>query len=96
MLGVQSARLRNGAFDWSLARDIATPTLWTERYHFPTWGDYLRQRSLATEGDHRLYRAVGVFREGPEANIRRKLERPAGAFDRYDEPLLGIFPPDRV
>ena len=37
MLRLQRARLRNGAFEWSLSRDIADPALWTERYHFPTW-----------------------------------------------------------
>ena len=31
MRGVQKARLRNGGFAWSLARDIADPAGWTER-----------------------------------------------------------------
>ena len=44
MLKLQRARQRNGAFDWSLSRDIADPAVWTERYLCPTWGDYLRLR----------------------------------------------------
>ncbi|MBL4826876.1 MAG: MFS transporter [Spongiibacteraceae bacterium] len=36
MLEVQRVRLRNGGFNWSIARDIGDPALWTERYHFPT------------------------------------------------------------
>ena len=32
MQKLQRARKRNGAFDWSLSRDIADPSLWTERY----------------------------------------------------------------
>src|SRR4029079_16062845 len=43
MQEVQLSRQRNGAYGWSIARDIADPELWTERYHCPTWLDYLRQ-----------------------------------------------------
>src|SRR5438874_4191057 len=42
MQEVQLSRQRNGAYGWSIARDIADPELWTERYHCPTWLDYLR------------------------------------------------------
>lgn len=93
MIPVENARQRNGAFDWSLSRDIAAPEIWTERYQYPTWGDYLRQRTRATEADYRHYRAVSGFRFGPESHIRRKLERPAGALEHYDEPRLDIMPP---
>ncbi|MCD1108379.1 MFS transporter, partial [Cutibacterium acnes] len=36
MQDVQLSRQRNGAYGWSIARDIADPELWTERYHCPT------------------------------------------------------------
>ena len=36
MQQVQHSRQRNGAYGWSIARDIADPELWTERYHCPT------------------------------------------------------------
>ena len=39
MQEVQLSRQRNGAYGWSIARDIADPELWTERYHCPTWLD---------------------------------------------------------
>ncbi|MDX2273993.1 MAG: MFS transporter [Hyphomonadaceae bacterium] len=93
MINVENARQRNGAFDWSLARDIANPTLWTERYQFPTWGDYLRQRARSTEADYRFYSAAAAFRAGDETSIRRKLERPAGALERFDERRDEIVPP---
>ncbi len=32
MQEVQLSRQRNGAYGWSIARDIADPELWTERY----------------------------------------------------------------
>jgi hypothetical protein len=35
MLKVRSARSRNGAFAWSLARDISAPELWVERFTCP-------------------------------------------------------------
>src|SRR5207249_3916049 len=49
MQEVQLSRQRNGAYGWSIARDIADPELWTERYHCPTWLDYLRQRNRRSE-----------------------------------------------
>jgi MFS family permease len=49
MQDVQLSRQRNGAYGWSVARDIADPELWTERYHCPTWLDFLRQRNRATQ-----------------------------------------------
>lgn len=50
---VQLVRQRNGAFGWSIARDIADPELWTERYHCPTWHDYLRHRNRSTRSARR-------------------------------------------
>src|SRR5262249_33407809 len=49
MQDVQLSRQRNGAYGWSIARDIADPELWTERYHCPTWLDYLLQRNRSTQ-----------------------------------------------
>ncbi|WP_247410974.1 MFS transporter [Bradyrhizobium sp. 150] len=42
MQDVQLSRQLNGAYGWSIARDTADTELWTERYHCPTWLDYLR------------------------------------------------------
>ena len=41
MQHVQLSRQRSGAYGWSIARDLADPEPWTERYHCPTWHDYL-------------------------------------------------------
>jgi MFS family permease len=80
MLRLQRTRLRNGAFDWSLSRDIADPELWTERFHFPTWGDYLHLRSRVTQRDHELQDAANAFSLGGQSvQIRRRLERPHGS-----------------
>jgi MFS family permease len=80
MLGVQSTRLRNGGFNWSLSRDIADPVLWTERYQCPTWGDYLRMRDRFTQADVDLHDLARLFnRMEGELRVRRKLERPWGS-----------------
>src|SRR5688572_16310828 len=61
MQEVQLSRQRNGAYGWSIARDIADPELWTERYHCPTWLDYLRQRSRATQSERALHQSAIDF-----------------------------------
>ena len=80
MQHVQLSRQRNGAYGWSIARDIADPQLWTERYHCPTWHDYLRQRSRSTASERALHLRANEFHMGPEPiRIRRMLDRPIGS-----------------
>ncbi|WOH52427.1 MFS transporter [Bradyrhizobium sp. sBnM-33] len=80
MQDVQLFRQRNGAYGWSIARDIADPELWTERYHCPTWLDYLRQRNRSTQSERALDRQAEAFHVGPEpVHVRRMLERPFGS-----------------
>ena len=80
MQQVQLSRQRNGAYGWSIARDIADPELWTERYHCPTWLDYLRQRNRSTQSERELHQSAMDFHLGPDpVRIRRMLERPFGS-----------------
>jgi len=80
MQEVQLSRQRNGAYGWSVARDIADPELWTERYHCPTWLDYLRQRNRATQSERALHQRAIDFHLGPDpVRVRRMLERPFGS-----------------
>ncbi|WP_312596813.1 MFS transporter [Brevundimonas sp.] len=99
MQDVRRHRLRMGAYGWSIARDIADGRCWTERFHVPTWNDYL----------HLVDRENGAVRDAirdchallvPEepVQVRRLLERPAGsvrwraeAVDR----LMDVGPLDR-
>jgi MFS family permease len=86
MQQVQHSRQRNGAYGWSIARDIADPELWTERFHCPTWHDYLRQRNRSTESERALHIRATDFHMGPEPiRIRRMLERPIGSVRWKDE-----------
>ncbi|HEX3115120.1 MAG TPA: MFS transporter [Bradyrhizobium sp.] len=80
MQEVQLSRQRNGAYGWSIARDIADPELWTERYHCPTWFDYLRQRNRSTQSERALHQRAMDFHLGPDpVRVRRMLERPFGS-----------------
>lgn len=80
MQDIQLARQRNGAYGWSIARDISDPELWTERYHCPTWLDYLRQRNRSTKAERALGRQAEAFHVGPDPlRVRRMLERPFGS-----------------
>ncbi|HXN67548.1 MAG TPA: MFS transporter [Bradyrhizobium sp.] len=80
MQEVQLSRQRNGAYGWSIARDIADPELWTERYHCPTWLDYLRQRNRSTQSERALHQRAIDFHMGPDPiRVRRMLERPFGS-----------------
>jgi predicted MFS family arabinose efflux permease len=80
MQEVQLSRQRNGAYGWSIARDIADSELWTERYHCPTWLDYLRQRNRSTQSERALHQRAMDFHLGPDpVRVRRMLERPFGS-----------------
>jgi len=80
MMKVQGVRKRIGAFDWSIARDIGNPSIWTEHYHCPTWGDYLRMRDRYTQADLDLQEQADAFnRAGEGRRVRRRLERPFGS-----------------
>jgi MFS family permease len=86
MQQVQLNRQRNGAYGWSIARDIADPELWTERYHCPTWHDYLRQRSRPTMPERALQRSASELHIGPgPVRVRRMLERPFGSVRWKDD-----------
>jgi MFS family permease len=94
MRAVQRVRMRNGGFAWSLARDIADPELWTERYNCPTWGDYLRLRDRFTESDAAAQAAAdALVMPGWQKVVRRRLERPFGSVRwQADTPDVAVTP----
>jgi MFS family permease len=97
MLELEGVRHRNGAFGWSLARDIADPRLWTERFNCPTWHDYLRLRDRNTRDEMEIIERARAFnlREGGVI-VHRSLERPFGSVrwqaDTRDEGLHDVLP----
>ncbi|WP_091743059.1 MFS transporter [Phenylobacterium immobile] len=86
MQAVRQLRQRNGAYGWSLSRDLADPELWVERYSSPTWHDYLRLRARTTEEDAEAHRAALAFHVGDAPPIvHRRLERPLGSVRWTDD-----------
>ena len=82
---VRLFRQRNGAYGWTIARDVADPELWTERYRCPTWFDYLRQRNRATRSETATEQQAIAFHIGPgPVRVRRMLERPFGSVRSKD------------
>jgi MFS family permease len=79
MQQLRRVRLRTGAFNWILSRDIADRRMWVEQYHLPTWGDYLRQRSRLSETDHESQAKAEAFHLGGVKRVTRRLERPLGS-----------------
>ena len=80
MIRMQRMRKRIGGFEWSISRDIENPALWTERYHCPTWGDYLRMRDRYTQMDFDVQAEAQAFDRTPgELRVRRRLGRPYGS-----------------
>lgn len=80
MQQLRSARARLGAYGWLVARDVSDPWRWTERYHWPTWLDYLRHRTRNTKAERDLQEMARQFHRGDEpVFVRRFLERPYGS-----------------
>ncbi|KKC25875.1 MFS transporter [Sphingomonas sp. SRS2] len=95
VVGLESIRHRTGGYGWSISRDVADPELWTERYHTPTWHDYLRQRDRLTAADLEIWHRAIAFHQGDgEIRVRRMLERPYGSV-RWSEdvPDRGVIVP---
>lgn len=86
MQAVRAMRLRNGAFGWSIARDISQPDQWFERFQYPTWHDYLRHRSRSTPEELAILDLARRYHRGePELRVRRLLERPFGSVRWQDD-----------
>ncbi|MDE2620872.1 MAG: MFS transporter, partial [Sphingomonadales bacterium] len=86
MQAVQQIRSRNGAYDWTIARDIADPREWVERFHCPTWHDYLRMRDRLTREEQVTTEEAMAFHRGVSGpRVRRRLERPYGSVRWRDE-----------
>lgn len=80
------ARRRNGAYDWSLSRNISDPEVWLERFSCPTWNDYLRLRGRRTLEESELHNQAMAMHIGLEpVKISRWLGRPSGSVRWSDD-----------
>jgi len=73
-------RRRDGARNWTLARDLENPAIWIEHYHTPTWIEYVRHNGRITHADAVIGERVRALHSGDEPpRVRRMIERPTTA-----------------
>lgn len=69
-------RIRDGAQQWALLRDLQHPEHWSESYHVPTWGEYVRHNERRTQSDAALSDLLRKLHRGSEAPVvHRMIER---------------------
>nr|WP_156532569.1 MFS transporter [Agrobacterium vitis] len=69
-------RLRDGAQNWALMRDLENPDIWTETYHTPTWVDYVRHNHRRTKADAEITDRLGDLHKGSKPpHVHRMIER---------------------
>lgn len=73
-------RRRDGARNWTLARDLENPSVWIEHYHTPTWVEYIRHNRRATHADAVVGERLRALHSGENPpRVRRMIERPTTA-----------------
>lgn len=70
-------RLRNGARQWELMRDLENPEVWRETYHAPTWVEYVRHNQRATKADAEVAERLRALHAGKQPpTVQRMIVRP--------------------
>lgn len=68
-------RIRDGAQQWALLRDLHRPEHWSESYHVPTWGEYVRHNERRTKADADLSdRILRLHRGDASPEVHRMIE----------------------
>ena len=71
-------RIRDGAQQWSLLRDLENPDIWSETYHVPTWVEYVRHHERSTHADAESFdRLLALHRGKQRPKVHRMIERQA-------------------
>jgi hypothetical protein len=55
---------RAGARNWTLQRNLQTPSVWTETFRTPTWMDFLRLNHRLTAADKDLVEQLQALHDG--------------------------------
>ncbi|MGZ8281763.1 MAG: MFS transporter [Allosphingosinicella sp.] len=85
-------RRRDGARRWTLLRDLGDPEVWLERFHVPSWIEYIRHNSRMTEADALVAGHARDLHVGPEPpRIRRMIERQTSAWPAPHAPTSGAL-----
>ncbi|MGI2033025.1 MFS transporter [Rhizobium panacihumi] len=71
-------RIRDGARQWTLMRDLENPDIWTETYHTATWADYVRHNQRRTQADADVWKRIRELHVGEVGpRVHRMIERQA-------------------
>lgn len=74
-------RIRDGAREWTLRRDLSETDRWIESYKSPTWIEYSRHNQRLTHADEVIGNQLRELHQGPERPVvRRMIERPPNWF----------------
>jgi len=69
-------RLRDGAHDWTLTRDMQNPQRWMMTYRLATWVEYLRHHQRTTMADAEVSERILQLHQGSgKPRVERLLER---------------------
>lgn len=69
-------RIRDGARQWALLRDLERPEIWVESYHVPTWVDYVRHNLRRTKADAENISLLRSLHRGTgQPKVHRMIER---------------------
>jgi MFS family permease len=69
-------RIRDGARQWALLRDLENPDIWTETYHVPTWVEYVRHNQRRTQADAEITEKLWALHRGKgRPRVHRMIER---------------------
>ncbi|WP_309086492.1 MFS transporter [Chelativorans sp.] len=69
-------RIRDGARQWALLRDLENPNIWSETYHVPTWVEYVRHNMRRTKADAEITDRLRNLHRGKEPpRVHRMIER---------------------
>jgi MFS family permease len=86
-------RIRDGARQWALLRDLEHPDLWTESYHVPTWADYIRHNQRRTRADAENADSLRALHRGEvPPRVTRMIERQTVPTHEY----LSLKPPPEL
>jgi len=70
------SRIRNGARQWALLRDLENPRIWTESYHVPTWVEYVRHNQRSTKAEGGITDRLRALHRGEaRPRVHRMIER---------------------
>lgn len=80
-------RIRDGAKQWSLLRDLEKPNVWTESYHLPTWIDYVRHNQRQTHADAEISERLHELHRGEQPPVIHHMIERQTVPRRDDMPL---------